>query len=592
MLCQGSEKKALPKEHDLDPCTPIQRIDFYMLLVRWGVILTSAIVYVVTGIYGAVMVPPLVALLSVITYNIPISAYVMRKDYLLPRRDRQVIFAADLVQATLAVAVTGGHYSFFFFLFLLVIVEAALFYRWSVSLALVAISDALQLISTTFNQSAIYGGVSGPIIVVRFTALLIVGIIAIMFSELMRREDALRHQANISAQRALTLNKLFMRLGESSMNLEGILSVLVESASSTLKALCSLIILSEPDAGRWKVAASSTRLHHIDETVDGCNTESEQAEVVVLSADKGSFPNFVEDKKIKQLVCVRMSYHTGELLGWIVIGRAANTPISPDEETFLRSLALEAGLAIHNSRLYSQELEQIKQLEQFKDLRSVFFSAVGHELKTPLTVLKTLAPNLYRLPELPDGTRKEILDTIEQNLVRLEMLTSEMLDSARLEAGAVKLYRSHVDLEATTRKVLNSLKPMLDHQKIKVRVEKQGGLPTVMADRRGVEQILSNLLNNAVKFSPQAGTIEVNFSTSGNGIVTCVSDAGPGVPPEERERVFDKFYTSSNEQAFIGVGLGLFICREMVKLHGGKIWVEDSELGGSKFCFTLPMEGK
>jgi two-component system sensor histidine kinase KdpD len=226
-------------------------------------------------------------------------------------------------------------------------------------------------------------------------------------------------------------------------------------------------------------------------------------------------------------------------------------------------------------------------------LQATFFSATAHELKTPLTVLKTLAPTLCPLPHLPDQTQNEIAETFAQNLERLELLVTDMLESARLEAGMVALHPRSLDLASRTRRVLERLTPLLERKQQNFELQVPDHLPPVQADGKRVEQLLSNLIDNAAKFAPPASVIEVSLSQhsspDGRGLVqVVVADAGPGVPPLERELIFDRFY-SATDGAMTGVGLGLFICRELVRLHGGRIWVEDRPGGGSRFCFTLPL---
>jgi two-component system sensor histidine kinase KdpD len=221
-------------------------------------------------------------------------------------------------------------------------------------------------------------------------------------------------------------------------------------------------------------------------------------------------------------------------------------------------------------------------------LQATFFSAAAHELKTPLTVLKTLAPAMCPLPHLPSQTQTEISQTFAQNLERLELLVADMLESARLEAGAVALHPRSLDLASRTRRVLERLTPLFERKQQQFEFQTPTNLPPVQADGKRVEQILSNLIDNAAKFAPPASVIEVSLSQQAGQVQVVVADAGPGVPLQEQEHIFEKFYSVA-DKALAGVGLGLFICRELVRLHGGRIWVEDRPGGGSRFCFTLPL---
>jgi signal transduction histidine kinase len=137
--------------------------------------------------------------------------------------------------------------------------------------------------------------------------------------------------------------------------------------------------------------------------------------------------------------------------------------------------------------------------------------------------------------------------------------------------------------------LLETLSPLLQRKQQQIKVWAGSNLPLVWADGKRVEQILSNLVNNAVKFAPPGSVIEVELDQIDEYIQISVADTGPGVPPDEQEHIFDKFYSANKDKALAGAGLGLFICRELIRLHGGQIWVEDRPNGGSRFCFTLPI---
>jgi len=247
-------------------------------------------------------------------------------------------------------------------------------------------------------------------------------------------------------------------------------------------------------------------------------------------------------------------------------------------------------MALRNARLYAQEQEHVTRLKRFEKLQSTFFSAIGHELKTPLTVLKMLVPSLSQWADLSAGTQTEIIDTIAHNLDRLEILIADWLDSARLEAGVIELYRQPVDMSRLSQHVLDELSPLTERKQQLTRLQADTDLPQIQGDRRRLEQVLSNLMGNASKFAPPKSIIDVLLKNKGDAVQVCVEDTGSGVPLSERERIFDKFYTTVENQALAGAGLGLFVCRELVQLHGGRIWVEDRPGGGSRFCFVIPAD--
>ncbi|MGD8791981.1 MAG: ATP-binding protein, partial [Anaerolineae bacterium] len=133
-------------------------------------------------------------------------------------------------------------------------------------------------------------------------------------------------------------------------------------------------------------------------------------------------------------------------------------------------------------------------------------------------------------------------------------------------------------------------RPLTERRGQTIHLHQNDGLTWVEVDRRRIEQVLTNILSNAIKFTPKQGQIDIRLTETPNELQVWVADDGPGIPPEDQDRIFDRFYVVVNGRGLSGVGLGLYIARQMVELHGGRIWVE-SQLGeGSTFCFTVPKE--
>jgi two-component system sensor histidine kinase KdpD len=158
---------------------------------------------------------------------------------------------------------------------------------------------------------------------------------------------------------------------------------------------------------------------------------------------------------------------------------------------------------------------------------------------------------------------------------------------ARLQAGKVELNRQWQPLEEIVDGAIRQLGPVLEHHKLDVRIPRD--LPMVHVDGVLVGQVIANLLHNAAKYAPRGTTISVSAATAPDEIAVWVSDEGPGLPPGEEERVFDKFHRAAPESAQSGVGLGLTICQAIVQLHGGAISAENLPAGGAVFRFTLPL---
>jgi K+-sensing histidine kinase KdpD len=569
--------------------TPIPHFDYYLLAMRWIAILGVGLISLFSGSKEGMLVNPITALVVFIGYNFLVSIFIRQNQ---PLSGKQVgwLLLGDVIQAILATPLTGGDLSSYYFLFLLAITEAALAFQWRTALALIATIDTLQVMAIIISPSLGWDALSGAVTVARFITLLIVGALVTLFSDWVRREDIGRRAAAHVAIQTAILNEISLRFGEGGLNLERILAIILEGIRILPDVAFGLVLLPDMTTGQWQVSASTTRKHSIGETVaDPGSDENGQPLFLAGAGSSQPLPDFVAADGITQIVGVRLILPAGNTLGMIVLGRRTDRSLSSEEEQFLRTLALEAGLAVRNATLYAQEQDQVDRLRRFETLQSTFFSAVGHELKTPLTVLKTLVPSLRQLPQLPAEVQAEITTTIEQNLARLESLITDLMESSRLEANAITLHPRPLNLPNRIERLVETLSPLLERKQQQIKVRAGSHLPPVWADGKRVEQILSNLVHNAVKFGPPGSAIEIEVGQVNEHIQISVSDAGPGVPPDEQERIFDKFYSASKDNALAGAGLGLFICRELVRLHSGRIWVEDRPGGGSRFCFTLPI---
>jgi PAS domain S-box-containing protein len=232
-----------------------------------------------------------------------------------------------------------------------------------------------------------------------------------------------------------------------------------------------------------------------------------------------------------------------------------------------------------------------RRLKELDRMKSDFVSSVSHELRTPLTAIKGSVDNMV------DGilgpvTEKQAryLARINANADRLARLISDLLDLSKIEAGKIDLKPAVVDVNTIVNEVADSLRGIAADKLI--RIESNGAEPVqVWADRDKVLQILTNLIGNAVKFTPSHGRVGVAAKADEAGWVKiAVEDSGPGIPEEEAGKIFDKFYQAQqpNKVSVKGTGLGLAISKSLVELHGGKIGYERGAEGGSVFSFTLP----
>ena len=227
-------------------------------------------------------------------------------------------------------------------------------------------------------------------------------------------------------------------------------------------------------------------------------------------------------------------------------------------------------------------------------MKSDFVSNVSHELRTPLTSIKGSVDNMLDGLTGPLNEKQiRYLARIKSNTDRLSRLVNDLLDLSRIEAGRVEVRPATLPLTALAEEVAEHLKPLAAEKLIRIEVPSPDPKVIVWADRDKVTQILMNLVGNAIKFTPEQGKVSVAIERSENEYVRIsVADTGPGILPEERSKIFSKFYQidSVNKQKPKGSGMGLAISKALVEMQGGKIWVEGEVGRGSTFSFTLPIQ--
>jgi signal transduction histidine kinase len=189
--------------------------------------------------------------------------------------------------------------------------------------------------------------------------------------------------------------------------------------------------------------------------------------------------------------------------------------------------------------------------------------------------------------------QEDFLKTVRTQTTSLQRMIDDLLEFSRMEAGRAKLHLGEVSLPVVAQAVAAKLAPLAEEEGLQLRVEFAAGLPEIDADRSRLEQVLTNLVENALKFTPAGGLITVSGAQVGDRVRLTVADTGIGIPPDEQERVFDRFYQvdGSERRAYRGTGLGLSICRHIVEHHNGRIWVESDGLPGhgSRFQVELPI---
>jgi two-component system, OmpR family, sensor histidine kinase KdpD len=264
----------------------------------------------------------------------------------------------------------------------------------------------------------------------------------------------------------------------------------------------------------------------------------------------------------------------------------------PDARTaFFWTFLDQASSLIEHARLRRENL-RIAVLQRTDALRAALLSSVSHDLRTPLASIKAAASSLLQEDvQWDDEARRSFARSIEHEADRLNRLVSNLLDMSRIEDGALKLEEEWYTLPELIQDVLGRLRPLLQGRV--VRTDVPDDLPPVKLDYVMIDQVLTNLIENAVRYTPAGSPIDVSAKRAGEQVVISVADRGPGIPSAELERVFDKFYRVLNGRQNAGYptgsGLGLAVSKGVIEAHGGRIWAEPREGGGVVFSMALPL---
>ena len=281
-----------------------------------------------------------------------------------------------------------------------------------------------------------------------------------------------------------------------------------------------------------------------------------------------------------------------EISGALVI--AAHDPerqMNDQKLPLAEDLAERAALAIENARLYTEQVEARRKLEDLSRLKDEFLSIASHELRTPVTSIKgytQLAKALIGENDLT--TSAEYLDVALDQIDRMSRLILELLDVSRIETGRLEIRREAIDWTPFVRSVANRVHTAASDREFILDLPEASS--EINGDRDRLEQVLGNLLENAIKYSPDGSDILIKVKADGDRIVTAIADRGIGIPTDEIALVFERFHRGRHVSAtnYGGLGLGLYISKQIIERHGGSIWVESREGQGTTFFFALPTQ--
>lgn len=406
--------------------------------------------------------------------------------------------------------------------------------------------------------------------VLTFAMMLAIGVLISTLTLRMReQQDA----AVAREQRTAALYRVSRRLG-AAVDLPGVAAVCVGAVSEVLGAPST--VLAPAAGGELSPIAASP----------GAPTLSEEERTIAQwaflhgSAAGHGTPSFGE----APVACIPLR-PVVEVLGVLAVRAPASGPIRPDQHEFADAVCRQGALALERVRLVEVARQAALRAEA-EELRSGLLSAVSHDLRTPLAAITGAATTLRDEAALDAETRRELLDAVVEQAERLERLVANLLDMTRLQSGAVTPRREWVPAVEVVGGALTRLERQLSDRAVTAAIPDE--LPLLSVDPVLLEQLLVNVLDNAVKYTLRESPIELSARREGDAVVVEVADRGPGIPAGDEELIFERFRRGPRHEV-PGAGLGLAIARAIAVAHGGTLTAANRPGGGAVLRLTLPL---
>lgn len=409
---------------------------------------------------------------------------------------------------------------------------------------------------------------------ISFAIFMLVGLITGTLS------DRLKKQVNYSRQRENSISALYSLSRDIAAvdNLDAVLDCIVSNVSKTLEGQVLLLLPNE-------------KAQLVLRKDSGLNNFLDKHELSVatwvyergLKAGKGT-----ETSGNSQALYLPLSTEQGTqgVLGIYI--KDSKAQFDSERIRLLEAFTGLSAMAINRVKLAEQARVSLSLVESER-LRTALFNSLSHDLRTPLASIIGAVTGLLEDQNLVYGpeARIELQKTILHGAERMNRFISNLLDMARLESGMLRLNKEWCDLQDIVGVAINRLGNTLTRRPLDINI--QEGLPLVQADGILIEQVLINLLDNALKYSEAASKIMISIRQQGKQLEIVVANRGHGIPETDLSKVFDKFYRLSSPLQVSGTGLGLAICKGLIEAHGGDIWAENNKLGGVTITFTLPL---
>ena len=542
-----------------------------------------------------VRIPPALVAAALIGYN---AAVVLVLGVPWRRRPGFGLFVVDWLVVTAAIMLTGGFFSPFLILYYALVIGAALRLSLVQNVGLVAACSVVYaLLSTVYPTPADAGPVHLPWLVVGVTSLLMVVVTAVALKRAVTIENARARLEEQTASRLRLLNDLTRTVLQASPDLAALLRAVAAIAPDALGADSGLAVLFDRNGQPRRVARSDGAEPPMTPgTLAVALAAGAQGTPVILPA-AGADPRGPDLAAmlgpVASVVCCPLVLDA-QPVGALFVASAGPRSFTPAEVSLLSAIAGQAVLPVRLARLYDLEREKAAQAGARERLERDLLNTVSHELRTPLTAIKTSISGLQAAPGTHSPAETRLLQNIDRSTERLILLINDVLDMARLRAGRVTLRPALVDLGALIREAGATVRPLADAKEQSLELALPGPAwatnLTVLGDRRRLEQVLLNILHNAIKYTPAGGVIRIGAEGDAVSVRVWVRDSGPGIPAADQAHIFERFYVgrADGPERADATGLGLAIARSLIDLHGGSIGVTSRPGDGSTFYFTLP----